>query len=138
MCLRHLRRVSADDATTFGWVNSISAFLHILMSAMTSAQPKIILARSAKACAVFGRRTHRSKVSRSTSSKISGGIGRPIAMVILLWAANPEDNLIANTITMNFSYTTLVSCIRSSSHYCEAFLKDSKTDSCLKQSDRPA
>ena len=35
MCLRHLRRVSADDATTFGWVNSISAFLHILMSAMT-------------------------------------------------------------------------------------------------------
>ena len=35
--------------------------------------------------------THRSKVSRSTSSKISGGIGRPIAMVILLWAANPED-----------------------------------------------
>ena len=42
-----------------------------------SAQPKIILARSAKACAVFGRRTHRSKVSRSTSSKISGGIGRP-------------------------------------------------------------
>ena len=37
MCLRHLRRVSADDATTFGWVNSISAFLHILMSAMTQA-----------------------------------------------------------------------------------------------------
>ena len=35
MCLRHLRRVSADDATTFGWVNSIPAFLHILMSAMT-------------------------------------------------------------------------------------------------------
>ena len=26
MCLRHLRRVSADAATTFGWVNSISAF----------------------------------------------------------------------------------------------------------------
>ena len=25
----------ADDATTFGWVNSISAFLHILLSAMT-------------------------------------------------------------------------------------------------------
>ena len=35
MCLRRLRRVSADDATTFGWVNSISAFLHILLSAMT-------------------------------------------------------------------------------------------------------
>ena len=34
MCLRRLRRVSADDATTFGWVNSISAFLHILMPAM--------------------------------------------------------------------------------------------------------
>ena len=38
MCLRHLRRVSADDATTFGWVNSIPAFLHILMSAMTPAK----------------------------------------------------------------------------------------------------
>ena len=56
-----------------------------------SAQPKIILARSAKACAVFGRRTHRTRASRSTSSKITGGIGRPIAMVILLWIANPED-----------------------------------------------
>ena len=35
MCLTHLRRVSADDATTIGWVNSISAFLHILISAVT-------------------------------------------------------------------------------------------------------
>ena len=43
MCLRHLRRVSADDATTFGWVNSIPAFLHILMSAMTRDHVKAIL-----------------------------------------------------------------------------------------------
>ena len=36
MCLRRLHRVSADDATTLGWVNSISAFLHILISAVTA------------------------------------------------------------------------------------------------------
>ena len=36
MCLRRLHQVSADDATTFGWVNSISAFLHILISAVTA------------------------------------------------------------------------------------------------------
>ena len=35
MCLRHLRRLSTDDAATVGWLNSIAALLHILVSAVT-------------------------------------------------------------------------------------------------------
>ena len=59
--------------------------------AAASAQPKIILARSAKACAVF--RTANPPYQGFTLHliQITGGIGRPIAMVILLWIANPED-----------------------------------------------
>jgi hypothetical protein len=67
----------------------------------------IILARSANACAVFGPRTHRSSVSRSTSSNISGGIGRPMTMFILLIADAVGGYLIVDIITANFSYTTL-------------------------------
>ena len=39
----------------------------------------------------LGPRTHRSSVSRSASDKISAGMGRPIVMVILLWAPRPEN-----------------------------------------------
>ena len=49
-----------------------------------AAQARIILARSARAWAVLGRRTHRSSVSLSVSSNSSGGIGLPIAMIIPL------------------------------------------------------
>ena len=54
------------------------------------AQPIITLTRSVRAYVVFGRRTHHSRVFLSASSKITGGIGHQIAMVIALWAADPE------------------------------------------------
>ena len=44
-------------------------------------------------------------------------------------AATPLPN-------QGFPARFLVSCIRSSSYYFEAFQKDRKTDSCLKQSNR--
>ena len=37
MCLRYLRRVTADDDTTFGWVSSISSFFYMLILAVTTA-----------------------------------------------------------------------------------------------------
>ena len=94
---RHLPTVSPDTPK--------SAATAMLLR--PSAQPTIILARSANACAVFGRRTHRSSVSRSTSSNISGGIGRPMTMFILLIADAVGGYLIVDIITANFSYTTL-------------------------------
>ena len=39
---------------------------------------------------------------------------------------------------MQPSYDRLVSCIRSSSHYSEAFQKDMEAHSCLKQGDSSA
>ena len=39
---------------------------------------------------------------------------------------------------MQPSYDRLVSCIRSSSHYSEAFQKDREAHSCLKQGDSSA
>ena len=41
-----------------------------------SAPLRMILALRAKACAVFGRRAHRTRASRSSSSKVNGGSGR--------------------------------------------------------------
>ena len=71
---RHFPTVSSDT--------SKSAATLVLLR--PSAQARIILARSARPWAVLGRRTHRSSVSLSVSSNISGGIGLPIAMIILL------------------------------------------------------
>jgi hypothetical protein len=45
-----------------------------------AAQPRITRARAAKAWAVVGRRDQRSSVSRSSSVRVSGGIGRPVHM----------------------------------------------------------
>ena len=78
---RHFPTVSSDTPK--------SAPTAVLLQ--PSAHAKIILARNAKACAVLGRRTHRSRVSRSASDKISGGIGRPIAMVILHLGCSPGE-----------------------------------------------
>src|SRR5262245_39051398 len=41
-------------------------------------------ARCAKACAVVGRRAHRSSVARSSSLSCSFGVGRPVRMSVLL------------------------------------------------------
>ena len=71
---RHFPTVSSDT--------SKSAATAMLLR--PSAQARIILARSARPCVVLGRRTHRSSVSLSVSSNISGGIGLPIAMIIPL------------------------------------------------------
>ena len=49
-----------------------------------SAPLRMILARRAKACAVFGRRAHRARASRSSSSNVNGGSGRPMAISVLL------------------------------------------------------
>ena len=69
---RHWPTVSPD---TPNWAASV-------VLPRPSAQPGIILARGAKACAALGRRAHRSRVSRSTSSRINHGIGCPIVMAI--------------------------------------------------------
>ena len=71
---RHFPTVSSDT--------SKSAATAMLLQ--PSAQARMILARSARPCVVLGRRTHRSSVSLSVSSNISGGIGLPIAMIIPL------------------------------------------------------
>ena len=59
---RHLPTVSSDTPS--------SAPTAVLLR--PSAHARTILARSARACAVLGRRPHRSRVSRSSSSRISG------------------------------------------------------------------
>src|SRR5260370_15620632 len=48
------------------------------------AHAKITRARCANACAVVGRRVQRSNASRSSSVSLSTGMGRPIAMRVLL------------------------------------------------------
>ena len=95
---RHLPTVSSDTPS--------SAPTAVLL--LPSAHARTILARSAKACAVLGRRTHRSRVSRSSSSKISGGMGRPIAMVILHLGCSPGEYPIPHAFTTNFGSRTLV------------------------------
>ena len=54
-----------------------------------------------------------SLMARSTSSKISGGIGqvRQAMVGILLWAANPEDTS-SRTMPRDFSSATLAACPR--------------------------
>ena len=47
---------------------------------LPAAHPRITRARSANAWAVVGRRAHRSNVARSSSVRVSGGIGRPVRM----------------------------------------------------------
>jgi hypothetical protein len=58
---------------------------------LPSAQAKISRARKANAWAVFLLRDHRSKVSRSSSLRWRGGIGRPIVMVVLLSPPTIEE-----------------------------------------------
>ena len=66
-----------------------------------------IRARSARACAVFGRRIHRSRVSRSASSKINDGIGRRMAMVVLHLGCSPGGYPITHAFSTYFGYRTL-------------------------------
>src|SRR6266571_530527 len=51
---------------------------------LPAAHPRISRARWANACPVVGRRVQRSNVSRSSSVIVTGGIGRPVRMSVLL------------------------------------------------------
>jgi len=49
--------------------------------AVPSAHASTIFDRSASACALFGRRAHRSRTARSSSVSVNGAFGRPVAAI---------------------------------------------------------
>src|SRR5437868_6073995 len=81
---------------------------------LPSAHSRIMRARSAKACADFGRRAQFCKASRSPSVTTSGGMGRPVRISVLLLykRRNSGTNCYAD-----FRDGTLVSCGRSLDDY---------------------
>ena len=72
---------------------------------LPSAHLRTIRARCANAWAVFGRRTHCSNVSFSSSERLNGGIGRPRRISILLVLKGTTAPL---TCATNFRDRTLV------------------------------
>src|SRR5581483_9410513 len=58
---------------------------------LPAAQLRISRARCASACAVLARRVQRSKVSRSSAVIVTGGIGRPVRIGVLLSLLRTPD-----------------------------------------------
>ena len=72
-----------------------------------STQPRIILAHKARACAVLGRRTHRSRAFRSASFIVDAGFGHLMVTCILLSVHQHGEHFFSITFTMNYSFTAL-------------------------------
>ena len=73
---------------------------------LPSAHDATVYARSAKACAVLGRGTHRTRVSRSLSSKIGDGIGRSTVKVVLHLGSRPENTSSLMLLLVTFVHDT--------------------------------
>ena len=83
MCFTHLRRVSADDATTFGWVSSI-----LLLSPIFSLLLTISRESSSSGLSPRGRGNH--------ADHIPGGVGE---RSIPAWAGEPGWTMLPRSIT---------------------------------------
>jgi hypothetical protein len=70
-------RVTPSCSAPAPWVGSV-------------AQAKLIRARWARACAIVGRRVHRSKVARSSAGRRIGSTGRPLHLGVLLSPPHPK------------------------------------------------
>src|SRR5712692_9194510 len=71
---------------TAGRLSFSSALTTVLV--FSCAQASTTRARCARACADFGRRAHRSKVSRSSLLSFKIGSGRPLRIVVLLYTSD--------------------------------------------------
>src|SRR5206468_2590955 len=103
---------------------------------LPAAHPRINRARSAKAWAVVGRRDQRSSVSRSSSVRVSGGIGRPVRMRVppSIGGTRRVRNLFHLLQTQDTRTRVLISSFVNSPIKYIAFLSSATTESPIRLS----